>query len=169
MNFDGHTNFAVSTVLTAPSPATTGTTLTLASGTGALFPAAPFQVVVTPTGVIATAANSEILRVTAKNTDVLTVQRHVESSATRSIIVGDTVSLAVTAKALTDMEAAINSILADTSVATRVTTLETAARCYAGTGSPEGIVPAAVGSIYTDLAAGAQYTKYSGSSSTGWI
>lgn len=39
---------------------------------------------------------------------------------------------------------------------------------YSGTGSPEGVVTAVVGSIYTDIAAATRYSKLSGSGNTGW-
>jgi hypothetical protein len=43
---------------------------------------------------------------------------------------------------------------------------------YSGTGSPEGVVTAAAGSIYYDLAtpgSPVQYVKGSGSGNTGWV
>lgn len=40
---------------------------------------------------------------------------------------------------------------------------------YSGTGSPEGVVTAAVGSIYTDTSTGDVYKKISGSGNTGWV
>ena len=51
--------------------------------------------------------------------------------------------------------------------------LSTRAGIYSGSGSPDGVVAAQVGSIYTDVdAASASYrvvwTKLSGSGSTGW-
>lgn len=39
---------------------------------------------------------------------------------------------------------------------------------YSGNGSPEGVVTAVVGSLYTDLATGDFYKKLSGSGNTGW-
>ena len=48
----------------------------------------------------------------------------------------------------------------------------TAAIIYAGTGSPEGVVTAAVGSLYLNTSGGAGttlYVKQSGASNTGWI
>lgn len=42
---------------------------------------------------------------------------------------------------------------------------------FSGSGSPEGVVTAPVGSIYTDITGGvivAQYTKVSGAGNTGW-
>lgn len=112
MAADAHKNFAYSTVATAPSPATTGTTLTVAAGQGALFPAAPFNCTVWATatqpaytGVAATTA--EIIRVTSKGTgDNWTIVRLTEDAAetARQIVVGDQIAASITAKTLTDIE-----------------------------------------------------------------
>ena len=104
---DAHKNFAVSTVATAPSPATSGTSLTVASGDGTLFPTAPFNATVWPAGVQPTAANAEIVRVTARATDTLTIARAQEGTSARSIVVGDQIAATITAKTLTDVEAPI--------------------------------------------------------------
>lgn len=42
------------------------------------------------------------------------------------------------------------------------------AALYSGTGSPEGVVTAAVGSIYTDTSTAQVWTKVSGAGNTGW-
>lgn len=39
---------------------------------------------------------------------------------------------------------------------------------YTGSGSPEGVVSAPVGSLYTDPTTGTRYTKLTGSGNTGW-
>lgn len=101
---DGHKNFAASTVATAPSPALGGTSLVLDAGGGALMPAAPFNVTVWPAGAGPTAANAEIVRVTAVATDTLTIVRAQEGSTARSIVAGDQVAATITAKTLTDVE-----------------------------------------------------------------
>lgn len=103
---DAHKNFAISTVLTAPSPATSGTSLVLAAGTGTLFPTVPFNVTIWPTGVLPTTANAEIVRVTAISTDTLTITRTQESTSARTIIVGDQIAAAITVKTITDIEVA---------------------------------------------------------------
>lgn len=106
MAFDAKTNFARTTVAAAPSPPTSGLTLTVAAGTGSLFPAAPFNVTVWPIGVVPSVLNAEIVRVTSKGTgDNWTIVRVQEGSSTRSIIITDQVALHVTAKHLTDIEA----------------------------------------------------------------
>jgi hypothetical protein len=105
MAFDAHKNMAVSTVATAPSPATSGTSLVVAAGEGARFPATPFNATVGPAQTVLTPANSEIVRVTAISTDTLTITRAQESSSARSILVGDQIAATITAKTITDIEA----------------------------------------------------------------
>lgn len=101
---DNHKNFAVSLVATAPSPATSGTTLSVTTGEGALFPAVPFNASIWPANAAPTAANAEVVRVTARSTDALTIVRAQESSTARTVIVGDKIAASVTAKTLTDVE-----------------------------------------------------------------
>lgn len=110
---DSHANFSYSTVLTAPSPATSGTSVTLATGGGALMPTAPFNATIWPAGVAPISSNAEIARVTAKAGDVLTITRAQEGTAARAVIVGDQVVAAVTAKTLTDIEPKGTIILTD--------------------------------------------------------
>src|SRR5262245_29619540 len=105
MAFDAHKNFAISAVTVAPSPPTTGTSLTVTTGEGALFPAVPFNATVTPPNVLSTSANSEIVRATARTGDVFTITRIRENSFARSIVVGDLFVASVTAKAFQDLEA----------------------------------------------------------------
>lgn len=105
MTIDAHKNFAYSTVATAPSPATSGASLVVASGEGANFPAVPFNAVVCPVGTQPTNANAEIIRVTARSTDTFsTITRAQEGTSARTVVVGDQVFAAVTAKTLTDIE-----------------------------------------------------------------
>ena len=81
-------NWPYSTVLTAPSPATSGTSVVLQSGDGAKFPAAPFDVMMWATGAQPLSTNAEIARCTAKSSDTLTIVR---SASPRSVVVGDQV------------------------------------------------------------------------------
>lgn len=81
--FDSHSNFAVSSIAVAPSPALSGLSLQVAAGQGALFPAAPFNCVAYPPLVQPTAANAEIVRVTGKAGDTFTIVRAQEGSSTR--------------------------------------------------------------------------------------
>lgn len=110
MAFDQHKNFAYSTVATAPSPATSGTSLVVAAGHGTRFPAVPFNASVWPIGVVPTPANAEVVRVTAISTDTFTITRAEETSSARSIIIGDQIAATITAKTLTDVEAATEPI-----------------------------------------------------------
>ncbi len=101
---DLHANFAISTVATAPSPALSGTSLVVAAGQGALFPVAPFNATIWPAGVQPLSTNAEIVRVTARTVDTLTITRAQEATSARSIVVGDQVANTVTVKVLTDVE-----------------------------------------------------------------
>lgn len=99
-NFDPVSNFAYGTVLTAPSPATTGTSLVLNSGQGARFPdpatVGAYNIVVWITAANPLSSNAEIMRVTARSTDTLTVTREQEGTTARTVVVGDQVMLAPT-------------------------------------------------------------------------
>lgn len=106
---DALANFAYSTVATAPSPATTGTSLVVAAGQGSRFPTVPFNAVIWPIGAIPTPANAEVVRVTNRSTDTLTITRTQESSSARSVVVGDQIAAAITAKTLTDITAAVSA------------------------------------------------------------
>jgi hypothetical protein len=108
MAFDAHKNFAVSSVAVAPSPAASGTSLTVASGDGARFPAAPFNGTVCPAQALATPANAEIVRVTAIAGDVLTIVRAQEGTTARAIAIGDLIAATITAKTVTDLESGVN-------------------------------------------------------------
>lgn len=101
---DSHANLAYSLVATAPSPASSGTSLVVTAAQGSRFPAVPFNATIWPIGTIPTPANAEIVRVTAISTDTLTITRAQESSSARSVIVGDQIAATVTAKTLTDFE-----------------------------------------------------------------
>lgn len=113
---DAHANFAYSTVLTAPSPASSGTSLVLQSGDGAKCPAVPFNATVWPAGALPLTTNAEIVRVTARSTDTLTITRAQESSSARSIIVGDQFAVSMTAKTFTDIEGDLTAALTQTTI-----------------------------------------------------
>lgn len=110
---DSHYNFAYSTVATAPSPASSGTTLTVAAGQGALFPPAPFNITVWPVGVQPTTLNAEIMRVGTKTTDTFSnITRSSESTSARTVILGDQVIAGLTVQTITDIETALASVQA---------------------------------------------------------
>lgn len=104
MALDQHKNFAYSAVATAPSPATSGTTLVVTAAQGALFPTPPFNATIWPAGSNPTAANAEIVRVTSVSTDTLTIVRAQEGTTARTVVVGDQIAATITAKTLTDAE-----------------------------------------------------------------
>lgn len=90
-------NLAISTVATAPSPATSGTSLVVASGHGARFPSVPFQATIWPAGTNPDPSNAEIVTVTAVSTDTLTITRAQESTSARTVVVGDQIAATITA------------------------------------------------------------------------
>ena len=110
MSFDQHRNFSSSTVLVAPTPASSGTTLTVQSGAGAIFPAVPFNAVVVPFNTIPTPSNAEIVRVTNITGDVFTITRAQESSVAQNIAIGYYIADAITAKDITDIETATQNV-----------------------------------------------------------
>lgn len=102
---DARKNFAYGTVLIAPSPATSGTTMTLSSGAGALMPAVPFNLTIWPTGAMPLASTAEIVRVTAIAGDAITAMtRAQEGTAARTIVVGDQVAQTWTKQFVDDLE-----------------------------------------------------------------
>jgi hypothetical protein len=101
---DEHKNFAYTTVATAPSPATSGLSLVVHAGDGALMPPVPFNATVWLAGAQPLTSNAEIVRVTAIATDTLTIVRSQEGSSARSIAIGDQIAAGITAKTMTDAE-----------------------------------------------------------------
>lgn len=90
------TNFAYSTVATAPSPATSGTSLIVASGEGAVFPVAPFPAIIWPTGANPRSSTAEIVWVTARSSDTFTILRAQEATTARTVVVGDQIMYGLT-------------------------------------------------------------------------
>jgi len=81
-------DYGTSTVLTAPSPADSGTTIVVQAGHGARFPSAPFYVTAHPPAEFPTLDNAEKLEVTAKSTDTLTVLRAQGDTTAKTIEAG---------------------------------------------------------------------------------
>ena len=125
MAFDKRTNFAYSTVKVAPSPATTGTSLTVQTGDGAKFNATPpYNAVVFPSNANPSATNAEVVRVTAISTDTFTITRTQEGSTARSIATGDQIIAGLTDKTLSDIETLLTSTTTTTtSNTTSITTI----------------------------------------------
>lgn len=108
MTYDQHANLAYSTVAVAPSPAASGTSLTVANGQGALFPTAPFNCTVYPPNSNPLASNAEIVRVTNVVGDVFTIVRAQEGTSARNIATGWQIANTATKLVFTDIE---NSII----------------------------------------------------------
>lgn len=115
MAFDTHSNFAFGTVVTAPSPVTTGTVLVIGTTYFANFPdpgtSSPYDCVVWPGGTLPLSDNAEVIRVLSKGTNgTLNISRNAESSGTRSIAIGDQFGLNITSKSFTDIENTVGSL-----------------------------------------------------------
>ncbi len=140
---DAHPNFVYSTVATAPSPATSGTSLVVASGDGALFAGQPFNAVIWPTGVQPLSTNAEIVRVTGRSTDTLTITRAQESTAARTVVVGDQIAVVASQKVFTDIETAVAACYTpggtDVAIADGGTGASTAAAALANLGGGPGV------------------------------
>lgn len=106
MAYTGHQNFAESTVATAPSPATSGLSLVVATGTGADFGEAPFVVVVCPAGTDATKANAEVITVGARSGDTFSSLTRASEppGVARTVLVGDRIYSTLTAGVLKGVE-----------------------------------------------------------------
>lgn len=71
---------------------TSDTTWVLEAGYGDEMPAVPFELTATPFGQLSTMGNSEIVRVTARSTDTLTVVRAQKGTTAKAFIAGAVVS-----------------------------------------------------------------------------
>lgn len=74
------------------------TTLVLQAGYGDSMPAVPFFLTITPAGQLSTMGNSEIVRVTARTGDTLTIERAQKGTAARAFSIGDIVSNSIYAE-----------------------------------------------------------------------
>jgi|SRR5665213_432272 len=119
MKFDSHNLLAYGTITVAPSPDTSGTTLSMSNADAAQFSdpsvTAPYNATDWPTATpLPLIGNSEIIRITAKgaansggsgNTE-FTIVRVQEGSSARAITIGDQIANTETPKTLTDIESA---------------------------------------------------------------
>ncbi len=105
-------NFVYGVVSVAPSPATSGTSLSLSDADAAVFPdpatVGAYNVVVWPAGTKPLTANAEIVRITAKaspsgGNTAFTITRTQESTNARTVVVGDQIALNLTAKTIEDI------------------------------------------------------------------
>ena len=81
-------DFATGTVATAPSPATSGTSLVLQTGEGSRMPATPFYSVAHPTNEFPTLDNAEKIQVTGVSGNTLTIVRAQGDTTAKSIATG---------------------------------------------------------------------------------
>ena len=135
---DALKNFAYSLVATAPSPATSGTSLTVTTGQGSLFPAAPFDLTCLPPGVQPISTNAEIVRVTVVTGDVLTITRAQYGTTAQSIAVGWQVAQTVDANLLNQLAPLsgatfTGNVTAPAHIASGLTGATTASRYVGGT------------------------------------
>jgi len=100
---DALKNFAYSNVATAPSPATSGTSLVVTAGQGSYFPATPFDATIWPSGVQPTNTNAEIVRVTTVSTDTFTITRAQYGTTAQSITAGYQIAQTVDANLLNQL------------------------------------------------------------------
>jgi len=109
--FSGHKDLVYTLVATAPVPPAAGGTLTVTAGTGAQMPATlPFYATLAPAGVLPTLANAEVVKVTLRVGDVLTITRSQGGTTAQAVAVGWAVFPSVTAEWAVEVETAINLI-----------------------------------------------------------
>lgn len=111
-------NNSRSLVATAPSPATSGTSLIVTAATGSDFPAPGngFWATIWNATLYADPTNDpnmEIVLVTARSTDTLTITRAQQGTAARTVVVGDAIALLWTAQNASDLNTAVNTAEAD--------------------------------------------------------
>ncbi len=109
MSYPNIANLAYSQVAVAPSPATSGTSITVANGQGALFPSTNFCLTAYPPNSNPLASNAEILFCTSRTGDVFTVTRAQEGTSSKSILTGWQIANTATVLIFTEI---INAIAA---------------------------------------------------------
>ncbi len=164
--FDAHKNLAASLVVTPPSPDTSGTSLEVTAGQGALFPAVPFNCTVAPAGVAPTILNAEIIRVLTVVGDVFTsILRAQEGTSAMPIAAGYAIANTITVKALTDIEA-VAGLVTSVNTKTGAVVLD-AADVGAATAAQGATADSAVqpGDAITDLTGDLPVTQLNGGTS----
>lgn len=105
---DAIKDFAISTIAVAPSPTTSGVTLSVDSGHGDRFPQpstdGECNLVIFPEDEQPLSSNAEKVRLTGRVGDTLTITREQEGTTARDIQVGDIIMLGVTAKYFNDLK-----------------------------------------------------------------
>jgi hypothetical protein len=105
---DDYKNLAFGRVLVGPEPPATGTSLELLVGQGQRFPVVPFNAAVWPLDEYPEPVNAEIVRVTARSGDVLTIQRAQENTVAQAITAGFAFAASVTKKMIDELRNASN-------------------------------------------------------------
>ena len=109
MPFDATANLAIAEIVTPPSPADTGLTLTVLPGQGAYFAMPEFNATIWPKDEIPLPTNTAIVRVRTIVGDVFTFTRDAEpGGTTRAILAGDLIAQTVTKKMLDDIQSGQN-------------------------------------------------------------
>lgn len=100
---DNRKNLAIGTVAAggAPSPATSGTSLTVTTGHGARFATGSFWATIGPAGVLPDPSNAEHMRCSVAG-DVFTLTRAQKGSTARAIVAGDVIYQGLYAEDLVD-------------------------------------------------------------------
>ena len=107
-------DFAAGIVVTPPSPATTGTSITLRAGDGGTFPPVPFYVTATPPGNLTTLGTSEKLLVTAVSGDTFTITRAQSPTTAKSITAGWIIANAIYTADVTSSNIVMDEVLTGT-------------------------------------------------------
>ena len=100
-------DYSISTVVTAPSPATSGTTLTVTTGHGTRFGATPFYATLVPEGQLPTLDTAEKVQVTGISGDTLTIVRARGDTTAKTVTAGWLVVGAVFQKDVTPTEVTV--------------------------------------------------------------
>jgi hypothetical protein len=101
---DAIANLACSLVATAPSPADSGTSLGVTAGTGVRYPVPPFEATAHPVDQVPTPANAEMVTVTERVTDTLTIVRAQGGTVARAIAIGWQLAATVGVKLLNELD-----------------------------------------------------------------
>ena len=112
MSWDASSDLASTLVAVAPSPPSSGLSLTVTAGAGAVFPAPPFDVLIQDAAVWPTRTTAELARVQSISTDTLTLvtgSRGSHGTSARTVLVGDRISAVFTAEQLQAVQAAIDA------------------------------------------------------------
>ena len=171
---DSLKNFAYSLVATAPSPATSGTSLVVTAGQGSYFPTTPFDATIWPSGTQPTNTNAEIVRVTNVSTDTFTITRAQYGTTAQSIAVGYQIAQTVDANLLNQLAALTGAtftgnVTAPAHIASGLTGATAATRYVGGTtnGAPTSGT-FAVGDFIVDQTATIWVCLVAGTPGTWW-